>query len=253
MTVTSTARLALTQWSAGSDPFTRAQVNASLASLESLAAIDRQGVDASRPATGVRGTYYYATDTVRLYRDTGTAWYGVPVYRGTDLEELAVGTAARAQAAGLARLVLSTDGSMRALDLIADTATADTEPALRLKQSDHHYAFEVDNDGAIRAGYVASTSTRLTRDAYITAAPTSSSEVGIQLNHVTSPSVDLVKLKTGSATRFRVDPLGRIYLAALSDAANPSTPSGSGVLYCDSVGRLKYKGPGGTVTTLAEF
>jgi hypothetical protein len=32
------------------------------------------GVAASRPAAGIVGRYYYATDTTTLYRDNGTTW-----------------------------------------------------------------------------------------------------------------------------------------------------------------------------------
>jgi microcystin-dependent protein len=37
-------------------------------------AFDNQGVLSSRPAPGVRGRYYFATDLGVLYRDDGTAW-----------------------------------------------------------------------------------------------------------------------------------------------------------------------------------
>lgn len=35
---------------------------------------DDQGALSARPAAGKRGRYYYATDQLRLYRDTGSAW-----------------------------------------------------------------------------------------------------------------------------------------------------------------------------------
>jgi hypothetical protein len=38
MAVTTTARIGVTQWGAGTDPFTRAQMNASFAAIESVAA-----------------------------------------------------------------------------------------------------------------------------------------------------------------------------------------------------------------------
>lgn len=37
-------------------------------------AFDNQGTQSALPAAGVRGRYYFATDTQILYRDTGTAW-----------------------------------------------------------------------------------------------------------------------------------------------------------------------------------
>lgn len=66
------------EWTAGTDPFTRDQMNAFTAALETNMAIDGQGTLAARPAFGVRGRYYFATDNGILYRDTGSAWVSVP-------------------------------------------------------------------------------------------------------------------------------------------------------------------------------
>lgn len=77
MAVTSSPRLGLTRWSSGTDPFTRAQMEASHAALDDLAAIDQQGLAADRPLAPVRGTYFYATDTRQLFRYDGTGWVTV--------------------------------------------------------------------------------------------------------------------------------------------------------------------------------
>lgn len=78
MTVTASTRLGITRWSAGTDPFTRAQMDGSFATLDDLVAIDMQGLLSARPAAGVRGRYYWATDGGgSLSRDTGTAWVAV--------------------------------------------------------------------------------------------------------------------------------------------------------------------------------
>lgn len=77
MAVTLSPRLGLNRWSAGSDPFNRVQLDADHQKLDDLVAIDLQGTMASRPAFGIRGRYYFATDNGVLYRDTGTAWVGV--------------------------------------------------------------------------------------------------------------------------------------------------------------------------------
>lgn len=74
MAVTTTTRLGITRWSDGADPFTRAQMDNDHAQIENLVAIDQQGTFASRPAAGVRGRYYYATDNGLVYRDNGTGW-----------------------------------------------------------------------------------------------------------------------------------------------------------------------------------
>lgn len=77
MAVTASPRLGLTRWSAGTDPFARTQLDGDHAKLDDLAAIDGQGTIAARPAFGIRGRYYYATDEGKLYRDTGAAWVEV--------------------------------------------------------------------------------------------------------------------------------------------------------------------------------
>lgn len=74
MPVTVGPRTGVTQWSDGDDPFTRAQMAASHAAVEDLMALDGQGTLAARPAAGIRGRYYFATDNGIIYRDTGAAW-----------------------------------------------------------------------------------------------------------------------------------------------------------------------------------
>lgn len=79
MAVTPTARLGINTWPLGTDQYLRAQRNADAAKLDDLVAIDLQGTLAGRPAAGIRGRYYFATDDNggRLYRDTGAAWVRV--------------------------------------------------------------------------------------------------------------------------------------------------------------------------------
>lgn len=83
MAETLTTRMGVRQYGAGTDTFSRVEWNAVMQQIEDLTAIDSQGTFASRPAAGVRGRYYYATDTGFLYRDTGAAWVSV-ASRGTD-------------------------------------------------------------------------------------------------------------------------------------------------------------------------
>lgn len=75
MAVTTTTRLGITRWSAESDSPTRTQFDADHGQIESLTAIDTTGTFASRPAPGVRGRYYFATDQGLVYRDDGAAWW----------------------------------------------------------------------------------------------------------------------------------------------------------------------------------
>jgi opacity protein-like surface antigen len=75
MAVTTSPRLGLTRWSAGTDPFTRAQQDATHAALEANAAMYAQGTLGSRPAAGKAGRFYFATDIGGvLYYDDGTNW-----------------------------------------------------------------------------------------------------------------------------------------------------------------------------------
>lgn len=74
MAKTFTPRFGLPQWSSGQDTVSRGDFNAALAVIEANAAMDTQGTMATRPAYGKRGRYYQATDTGKLYRDSGTSW-----------------------------------------------------------------------------------------------------------------------------------------------------------------------------------
>lgn len=84
MAETRTPRLGLPQWSAGTDSPSRADFNEAFAALEQLGALDLQGTVAARPAPGVRGRYYYATDQGQLSRDDGTAWQPMTSDEGSD-------------------------------------------------------------------------------------------------------------------------------------------------------------------------
>lgn len=244
MTVDTDGRFGLTSWSAGTDPLTRAQLTASMLAIADLGAIDRQGLEAARPASGIRGTYYYATDTRRLWRDNGTGWTEVPTL--TSAGALRIGDTARTAATVVShRLAVSTDAaSSPAVGLMG--APAQTAALVSLFTSSGTETFRALVDGALAAGR------SLTRSAFVTIRPPDGAERGMLVDHVASPTGELARWSTDGTPRIRFDPVGRIYIAALSDSADPATPSGAGVLYCDNVGRLKYRGPGGTTTTLAE-
>lgn len=74
MAVTNQPRTGLPQWSAGTDPFTRGQMDAAFLALEQNVALFGQGVFSARPAAGTSGRFFYATDTASMYYDTGSAW-----------------------------------------------------------------------------------------------------------------------------------------------------------------------------------
>lgn len=78
MAVTTTPRLGLSRWSAGSDPWpARTGWDGQNGQLEAVAAIYSEGTLAERPAAvaGVTGRFYWAKDTHRLYYSDGTGWF----------------------------------------------------------------------------------------------------------------------------------------------------------------------------------
>src|SRR5688500_325837 len=79
MPVTYRPRTGLPDWTAGTDPLTRVQLDDGFASVEDLMALDAQGTLAARPlaAAANRGLYYYATDNGLLYRSDGATWVNV--------------------------------------------------------------------------------------------------------------------------------------------------------------------------------
>jgi hypothetical protein len=83
--ITFTPRLNLHQWGLGTDPFSRAHMNAAFLDLENKAGIILQGTFAARPAFGVQRRLYRATDQSRLYYDDGAAWTEVLTPAGADL------------------------------------------------------------------------------------------------------------------------------------------------------------------------
>lgn len=72
-----TPRFGLIQWGARTDAPSRAEFNMLTTQYETLSAIDKQDVLASRPAAGVRGTYFWDTTNGALSRDDGSSWSGV--------------------------------------------------------------------------------------------------------------------------------------------------------------------------------
>ena len=81
MTITSTSRLGMTQWSDNDDaPITREQMNNDFAGLEELVAIGLKGTLATRPPAGTRERLYLVNAGAGLgtvYWDTGAAWVTV--------------------------------------------------------------------------------------------------------------------------------------------------------------------------------
>ena len=83
MTVSSTPRLGLTQWSADSDPpINRGQMGSDFADLDALVAIALRGTLAERPPAGTRERLYFVASGAsagQLFWDTGAAWVAIVV------------------------------------------------------------------------------------------------------------------------------------------------------------------------------
>lgn len=94
MAVTPTPRIGLKRWSAGTDPWpARSGWDEQQQKLDDIMAMDSQGPLSARPVAGVRGRYYFSTDTGRLHRDDGTAWNEVGPVGGVNPAALTFGGA----------------------------------------------------------------------------------------------------------------------------------------------------------------
>ena len=103
MSITTSPRFGLTQWSAESDPVNRTQFETSFGLIDSLGALYSQGALSARPAYGTVGRFYFATDTGLLYYDTGAAWVTInpATPLGTSATVSAVGDSENGGSTGL--------------------------------------------------------------------------------------------------------------------------------------------------------
>lgn len=256
MAVTTSPRLGITRWSDDADEYTREQRDADNALLDELTAIDEQGLIAARGAAGTRGRYYYATDTQRLYRDDGTAWREVALYRATVTkgEVLLVGDDALnlGELDIEARLVVTSDSEdltgVQIIQQADGTGPDDAAAALAVRDPASLFArgANIYSDGGYGGGRSPSR-----QGAFFHIKPHKDDERGIYVDHTEDVTADLLRASTDGTRRFSVDNKGRIYLSALSDNSAPGTPGGAGVIYCNTVGDLLYKSPSGNVRTLA--
>lgn len=264
MAITHGPRLGLTRWSDDDDEVTREQLDADHALLEELALIYRQGLEADLPdaVDTEAGTLYYATDTKRLRLAYGGWWQevaGGTILGGdpTGPASIHIGAQARSDVGALvawrgslnvsaeAGTAIYARGPATATD--AAVVVARDNPGIGLEQRTR-----IDADGAVRIGRAGSTvDPEVPRSAFLTVRPHSAAERGIVVDGAGTTTADLIRASTNGTRRFTVDAKGRVYLSSLSDNDTPATPGGAGVLFCDDAGRLKYRGTGGTVTTLA--
>lgn len=180
-------RFGLRRWSAGTDTPSRAEFDTGHANIDLLAAIDKQGTFAARPAAGVVGTYYWDTTNEYLWRDNGVGWFTVgskavdnlAKSSGTGAVPLTVDSVA-AQVANL--LEVKMNGALRfsvtpagnivavgtlagtALSLVNDTvgqrvidaigANGQTADMLRLRNFAAANLFTVSSAGAVSGAYL---------------------------------------------------------------------------------------------------
>lgn len=243
MTVTATERLGITRWSSGTDPLTRAQLDASHAILDNLVAIDVQGVKVDRPAPGKRGRYYRATDTGEHWRDDGAQW--VPFATVTPNGDLRVGVDAVNDDPG-GRLVVSTD-SAGVTGVRVRTASGATAAALVTETDAGDARFAVFPDGSTRAGRDPAT-----RQGFVTVRPPAV-QVGVVLDmHPDSTNQLAFAAKVDAQNRWTVDALGRQTMRAA--VPTPTAGNLTGTLWVDGFGRLSYRSPvevGGAVHIIA--
>lgn len=193
MAESNSPRLGIRRWSAGTDTFSRAELDSSFGQLETLAAIDKQGTFASRPAAGVQGTYYWDTTNAVLWRDNASAW---SVVGAKVLDGLAKGSTAASvpftvdtfnasQTAnllevknnGTAVFKVLPSGGVESSGPISGTyaslvngtaataalnvrgAASQSAPLFRLQNNASTSQFEVSNTGTITSSYLTNTAT----------------------------------------------------------------------------------------------
>lgn len=181
MAETTTTRLSLRRWSAGTDTPSRAEFDTNFANLETLTAIDKQGTFASRPAAGVVGTYYWDTTNTYLWRDTGSAWFNI---------------GSRAQDAVFKSSVVGN------VPVAIDSPTGQTAHLFDLKVNAVTKAY-FDKDGNLSAGTVAGVSSSFVNTAAAT--------VVIAGKGAAAQSANLLELKNSANTNmFVVSPTGQV-------------------------------------------
>lgn len=77
MSVTSTPRLGLTQWSSGSDPYNRSQLNTSFANLEDRVPGFDQGTVRPAASSALQGYFFFNTTGNALSYCDGTTWWDI--------------------------------------------------------------------------------------------------------------------------------------------------------------------------------
>lgn len=245
MAETRTTRMRLVQWSEGTDSPQRVDFNETFLNIETLAAIDQQGVVGSRPTPNKTGAYYFATDEGILYRSDGLSWAVVGASTLSHLVRAArpdsvsfTVQAISGQTADLLRVLGTTSatlvrvrnngdllmGAVRISQAARTTTAADAAPS--------DSAVTVDNNSSTMWGHTAKNTTGNTAGYYRAIRGTSTVFSVAPDGSVSTPAVTLTSAPTNSThatTKTYVDTAiaGRTY-ALTSDQLTGQLPVSKG-------------------------
>ena len=206
MAVTRSTRFKLTRWDQGSDPVNRSQVDLDNLQVETLAALFREGDDASKGVASDAAyvkSFYNATDTGILYYSNGTTWMPLNDYgEAADIAALTVGSTATAGVSNeVARAdhvhTLAAPASTPAnISTVASIGSA-TTPA----RSDHVHTFGTNVVGTA-ALVDASVTTAKILDANVTTAKLA--DASVTTAKIVDANVTTAKILDGNVTPLKI-------------------------------------------------
>lgn len=222
MTVSNTTRFGLTRWSADTDEFTRSQMDASHSQIETLGAVFRQGLDASKgtASAALARSFYWATDTSILYFCDGSSWQQVTPTTNTSPLDANAGSAA---SAGSALTFARSDH--RHSNYPFGTSAADTGltgsagTANQYARADHVHAIGA---GSVVAGDLGISSINAS-------------------NLFTSGVVDTAAIRDGNVTKGKIEPSQQIPAGIIMAFAGTTLPTGW--LWCDGASYAQTSQP----------
>lgn len=206
MAVTRSTRFKLTRWDQGSDPVNRSQVDLDNLQVETLAALFREGDDASKGVASDAAyvkSFYNATDTGILYFSNGTTWMPLNDYgEAADIAALTVGATA---AAGVSNEVARAD-HVHTLAASASTpanisTVASIGSATTPARSDHVHTFGTNVVGTT-ALVDASVTTAKILDANVTTAKLA--DTSVTTAKIVDANVTTAKILDGNVTPLKI-------------------------------------------------
>lgn len=193
MAETLSPRFGLQRWSQGTDTPSRVEFDTAHANIDLLGAIDRQDTLVNRPASSIRGTYFWDTTNSLLWRDSGSSWSVV----GSRVRD-----------------ALSNASTAGSVPFTARGAASQTANLFEAQASDTSVLASISAAGALTlASTAAAKSINLTNDT-----------IGTHVAFVqgaNGQTGDMIRVRTNGGTNvFRVLPAGGIESAYLRAAAN---------------------------------